>query len=285
VRVITIFNQDWAKESAQTGVSHGLLEEFQDALTINNRVVDNLLDPLPKLAQKFMTMLDGKLESCDVDVIFAMSASLTHDRSAAHYSDLFESGDIATCNKEMTSGQALDYNPAPPGKVPGEIISPGCPESEAGKCLHEHHARIPGRIALNVLGARGATYIHEFAHAMSSAEHGAIVDEYADSFVLTRTNSNLPPPTVLPFYVNRIVRNQPGGASFTPVHKAFAEYNNVLFHSDLEHPTAEEGWVGYFPERDLRSNCCTMDRTYGRYRFDQLISNFMYDRVCAKLNR
>ena len=45
-------------------------------------------------------------------------------------------------------------------------------------CIHDYYTNHPGRVALNVLEASSKTYVHEFAHAMSSNIHGAIVDEY-----------------------------------------------------------------------------------------------------------
>jgi hypothetical protein len=286
VRVVTIFDEDLANAS---GVDFGLLQEFQDNLVINNRVVENLIDPMPRMAEKFRTMLANRLDMCDVDVIFAMTASPTHDRSTAHYSDYLENGDVVTCN--ISTGRALNYDPDPFSHKAGEIIPTPCPSTDPA-CQHDHHSTHPGRVALNVIGARDKTFIHEFAHAMSSAIHGAIVDEYADLFVLIPPEppSDPPPPPPPqnpspPFYVNRIERTRPGGGQFIAVHKVFAKYNDTVFHSDLAHPSAEEEWLGYFPDRAHPGIGCTMDRTIGRYRFDELISNFMYDRLCAKLNR
>ena len=86
-----------------------------------------------------------------------------------------------------------------------------------------------------------------------------------------------------PFYINRINRNK--NKKIVPVHRIFAKYNGNIYYSDRDHPSAREDWLGYFPERKNSFTACIMDRNYGAYRYDDLISNFMYDRLMAKINR
>ena len=110
--------------------------------------------------------------------------------------------------------------------------------------------------------------------------NGAITDEYADVLELKNTED-----IEKPFYVNRLERTKQPNGKFDPVLKKFAKYNEAVFHSDLDHPTAKENWLGYFPQPDDPHSSCIMDRFTNNYRFDEMIGNFMYDRLVAKLNR
>jgi hypothetical protein len=284
VRVVAIFDPK---------LDVALAQEFQDDMTIDGKVAENLLDTADNMPDRIGGLLQqypvgspSPLTLCDVDVIYVMSASPTHDRSTARYSDYLEAGEGVTCTR--TTSQSFQFDADPLGL---KKDSNGLPEINAARCSdpgvrceHDDFARSPGRIALNVLGARQKTFIHEFAHAMSSALSGAIVDEYADVYILqgAKAEPNLPKA---PFYVNRIERVPQSNGHFVPEHKLFARYKEVDFHSDLAHPSAEADWLGYFPECHDSGCECTMDRTGTDYRFDKLISNFMYDRLCSKLNR
>jgi hypothetical protein len=72
---------------------------------------------------------------------------------------------------------------------------------------------------------------------------------------------------------------------FIPVDRVFAQYNDITYHSDLTHPSAEEGWSGYFPERNMDSITCMMDAPSSRCLYDQLLRTFIYDRMIAKFAR
>lgn len=284
VRVIAIFDPK---------LDFALAQEFQDDMTIDGKVAENLLDTTDSMPDRIGGLLQqhpvgvpSPLTLCDVDVIYVMSASPTHDRSTARYSDYLEAGEQVTCTR--MNAQTFQFDPDPLGV---KKDSNGLSEINVARCgdpgvlcEHDDFARCPGRVALNVLGARQKTFIHEFAHAMSSALRGAIVDEYADVYILqgAKAEANLPQA---PFYVNRIERIPQSDGHFIPAHKMFARYQQVDFYSDLAHPSAEADWLGYFPECHDSACPCTMDRTGADYRFDKLISNFMYDRLCAKLNR
>ena len=315
VRIMTIFDLDLAKidkkDLNQIARDWGLLEEFQQSAQQDGVELNNLLDCRREMLDNFDRMLEKyqeksktKIARKDIDVIFALSAHPTHDRSMAHFSDwvyydvppetprrpenwpftydldpyknkldLLYQKSVSATKKAATARKAREP----------EIKKPQL----EGKTKHDHFTHLPGRVAVNVLSARQRTFVHEFAHAMSSAVHGAIVDEYFDEFFVENPNFKLMQPTSdeIPFYVNRIERVKKAGGCFVPVHQVFAEYNNIVFHTDMAHPSTEEDWVGYFPERHDPNVGCTMDRTYGRYRFDKLISRFMYDRIVSKLNR
>lgn len=314
IRVVTIFDDE--KDRAKNGTNlpeNALLEEYQlgGELIIDGKAPDNLIDPMQKMTDRISEMLrklpDIYLESNGenkkgkksafglnhIDVIFGMSAYLSHDRCTAHYTD-FDENEGRTRGKHI-NGKDFTYNPDPHGEkyfegnghsvnIENTFANNGGTDPDT-PFKHEYFAKTPGRIALNVFGANQKTFIHEFAHAMSSAINGAITDEYADVFQLRTARSPGGTNEYAPFYVNRIERKKKDNGEFVPVHKVFAKLNNVVFHSDLDHPSIRENWLGYFPERNSAGLSCVMDRYTGWYRFDQLISNFMYDRLVAKLNR
>jgi hypothetical protein len=122
---------------------------------------------------------------------------------------------------------------------------------------------------------------------MSHACHGAIVDEYFDEGVITFTNAPPPSGTRLDmFTVNRLNKSEP---RLDRVPKIFADYHIPMdqrcstYNSDRDHPSAEDYWSGCYPERQAADIYCTMDRSYGRYQFDKLISDYMYDRLIHKI--
>jgi len=283
IRVVTIFDQQ---------ADADLVEEFQRVNAVDEQVIDHIVGPRPHA--NFRIVIPEKLESennINIDVVFAMTASHTHDRSSAYYADLDEINDVA--KNQSNAGEPFLYNPDPDpvlqNQKGGEINVARC-GTPPYFCSHDDFSERFGRVALSVFGARQKTFIHEFAHAMSSTSHGMICDEYTDPFFVHDECHHFHAPTEpAPFYVNRIQRAKPADpanlSKFIPVHEIFASFNGVIFHSDLAHPSAHEGWTGYFPERHSPGETCIMDREFGPYRFDKLISRFMYDRLVAKLNR
>jgi len=283
IRVATIFDQQ---------ADADLVEEFQRVNAVDEQVIDHIVGPRPY--ENFRIVIPEKLErdnDINIDVVFAMTASYTHDRSSAYYADLDEINDVA--KNQSNAGKPFQYNPDPDpdplNQKGGEINVARC-GTPPYFCSHDDFSERFGRVALSVFGARRKTFIHEFAHAMSSTSHGMIVDEYTDPFFVHDECHHFDAPTEpAPFYVNRIQRAKPADpadlSKFIHVHEIFASFNGVIFHSDLTHPSALEGWTGYFPARHSPGETCIMDREFGPYRFDKLISRFMYDRLVAKLNR
>jgi hypothetical protein len=330
VKVITIFDNRLARES---GVEYGLIGEFQENIYTSANpsepIDNNLLDPLKEMKRNLENILariyktskdsveqniiktilenpgnDKKKQLKNVDVIYGLSASPTHDRSTAHYTDWIEIEDDKV-DKRIVPNHAgkpftFDYDPCQnkklkevdqTGKITtGEstIIVPKFNKETQLELVHEYDAKYPGRIALNVISASDYTYIHEFSHALSNVYHGAIVDEYVDYFAFEPDeNENQIQYPEAWFYVNRVERNMEVmiNKELIPIHKVFARYNDVHYHSDLAHPSAEEGWSGYFPERSPVSTTCMMDRSSWISRYDQLIRTFIYDRMMAKVAR
>jgi hypothetical protein len=304
IRVITVFDDKIKKKDIP---QCGLLQPYRNNLELNEResVAENLLDPMERMHQNYRTLLRGekKLETYnaitvedlifETDVIFALSASSEFDRSSAHYCDWLES--IQKDTEPNPLGEKYEYDPDPAntkplgGVIMRDIITNTCkPLTESPRrftCIHDYYSNNPGRVALNVIGASNKTFIHEFGHAMSSAFHGAIVDEYFDRHEIFDDDTGGSSLEYPQYYVNRIERRSRSDGTVVPIHKIFAKYNRTIFYSDPHHPSGEENWIGYFPARKDPYSVCTMDRNFNRYRFDELLSNFIYDRLMVKINR
>jgi hypothetical protein len=98
------------------------------------------------------------------DVVFAVSASRTHTRASAWFSDDDEAS----------------------GGIP--FVLDGVP------LTHYHFCRTPGTVALPVT-ATSLTAAHEFQHAISSYQNGSLVDLYVDSPVALNCKHQRPVPT------------------------------------------------------------------------------------------
>ena len=295
IRIIAIFDEKLATES---GVDYALVQPFPEQVAFDGVVASNLLFPLDKMWENYQKILrncdaphgftESELEEMieSTDVIFAMSASAHYNRSTALYTDFAQKRKLRKLPKNQFEFH-LDPDGTKLNRDEKEILLPTCDEEEDGKieAEHEEFAQIPGRVALNVMGANLKSYVHEFAHAMSSAVNGAIDDEYFDKKEVLKKKSykDVIDDIYRPFYINRINRTR--NEKIVPVHRIFAEYNGHIYYSDRDHPSAREDWLGYFPDRKNTFTACIMDRNYGAYRYDDLISNFMYDRLMAKINR
>jgi len=257
VRIITIFDPDAGdlgdihSDPNWIGKQFGFAEAYQVNLAEADIAFENLLVPLAHATvfledkwQQYQAQAKEIIPFKDIDVIYVLSANENYDRSSAMYTD----------------------------KPNGQIYSGFPPKLNI---IHDEYADAPGIVALNVLTAWQKTYIHEFGHAMSALQNGAIMDEYMD---YNEFNTD-PDPVVQA--VNRLER----AASNQPIPSLFARYNHLDYHSDRSHPSQRETWKGYFPERWEKNEGCNMDATIGAYRFDPLISDFMYDRLLIKRNR
>ncbi|MEJ2055156.1 MAG: hypothetical protein P8X42_14670, partial [Calditrichaceae bacterium] len=261
VRIVTIFDKDIADVIDEsrfpdwTGDHFGFAEAYQANVSTEDMVFDNLLVPLPEITQflkdklpayQTETAASEKITFDKIDVIFILSANEKYDRSSAMFAD--------------KPGSAKIFN----NDIPPVLNLTHAPFSDE-----------PGIAAINVYSAWQKTFIHEYAHAMSEFQNGAIVDEYFD---YNEAVIN-PSPELQP--INRRERS----TSNQPIPVIYAKYKNYTIHSDREHPSERENWRGYFPERWAPHIGCTMDRYTGFYKFDKLISDFMHDRLMAKINR
>jgi len=269
IRVVIIFDESLKTEAAR---DWALIEELQIPLIINDESIENIIDPMREMTGCVRMILQryrdrhhdlpeviNNLDFNDIDIIFGMSAWPNYIRSYAHFSDYREG--VGQIRNLSQNGREFHLN--------------------NNAMVHENRVSEPGRVALSVVGANQRTFIHEFAHAMSSMINGAIADEYTDR-ILVAIGHGAPPNSL---YINQNERILRGRPQFDGIPKRFADYNGAIFHSDLAHPSAEEHWLSYFPDRPDPDVGCTMDRYRGYYRFDNLIHNFMYDRLVAKLNR
>lgn len=239
-----------------------LLAIFQDEETALCEEVAagiEILAPLAEVAviREFVTKtVEPADKHQDVDIVFVVSASDYLTRSSARFTqDRFNEGDR---DFELT-------------------FSPNLTAFTTKK--HAAQAKLPGVAAISAWDERLKTPVHEFAHAMSSLENGAIVDEYVDKYhpkseILLRDNM-----------INRRDRTAPNEA----IIDVFAKYryNNELveYSSDRYRSDKDSSWTSYVPERIDIGCSCVMDIAYYEFRWDKLIFDFMYDRLLAKLNR
>jgi len=140
---------------------------------------------------------------------------------------------------------------------------------------HPLTANLPGVAAISAWDDRLKTPMHEFAHAMSSVQNGAILDEYDDRIFSS-----------LEFAVNKSSR----GSATDPVPALFAKYGltgeePTPYYSDRQRRDKEANWTSYVPEKRSPHVSCTMDLAYYDDEFDRLIFDFMYDRIMAKMGR
>ncbi len=211
----------------------------------------------------------------DIDVIFVVSGSTDHIRSSAYYSE------------ETTPGNSQQ------GDLEFELTT----NSKSFRKFHCRRSDTPGVIALSAWDDRLKTPVHEFAHAMSSKENGVIVDEYID-----QDNYGGQGQLDLPFIINKQHRATANSA----VPKHFAWYRLIRFNkltgtevpeqeveyfSDRDRcdkrPNEKEmtGWTSYVPARRYVNLSCIMDIEYSGCRFDDLLFDFMYDRLTTKVDR
>lgn len=299
IRIMTYF-PTWTEKDGKwhrrlfTNDDH-LVDGFDEDVRIDGRLVQNLLVPLPGMASRVKGWLREDIKDVDItqaddieqflseiDVIFALSASPLFTRSTALPCDFpDESVGVNTLSKPHVNKSKGERKPfSVKINNDGVLLNPKIPKEPE----HECYSTIPGQVALNVLSARDKTFIHEFAHAMSSATNGIITDEYADDFETTNPDSTDPTRKLAPFYINRLERVHQNG-NFVPVVDEFMQYNNITYNADLQHPSERENWRGCFPARHDQEIGCVMDKETGPYRFDKLLGRFIYDRLSAKINR
>lgn len=199
----------------------------------------------------------------NIDLVFVISA----------YEPLFRSTAVFTIDEDHdTTSQEFIY-------IHPEIEPP------KERKRHVRYSKSPGVVALHAYDDLSKTPAHEFAHAMSSLQNGAIMDEYAD-----RPEEH----TQIPFMVNKRFKlsndDPPVPLHDDPTPQHFAKYHLVgneeaNYASDRSLSSKSHEWLSYFPERNGPGSSCTMDNTVFNYRFDKLIFDFMYDRLLEKLNR
>jgi len=224
-----------------------------------------------------------------IDVIFALSASPTHDISSARLAIK------DTKTQDPQEGKAFTFSIDPYCEKGDDIARS---EAEKARCatppsrdlsmLHEYFPPENGMglAALSAYDVRNKLPLHEFAHAMSSVSHGMIVDEYYDYLVIREPSGEEDDQTG-GVEINRVYRNpdKMDTTHHVPVHKHFARYNGFVYESDRDHHIAAQGWRSYFPSRQNPEVRCTMEVTEDVFQFDELLTDFIYDRLWVKVNR
>ncbi len=232
---------------------------LQDAYALCESIseFDHILAPRPETS----IILDYVTQTADADrrieyadVIFVVSASETLTRSSARFSV-----DAAEGRPFKFSFEAAD----------GPLTQK----------MHAFEAAVPGVVALSAWDDRLKTPLHELAHALSSLENGAIVDEYLDRYADNTEHQ-------LQFVINRKHRLH----STDAIPDVFATYQGpdseaVLYYSDRHRSDKPEGWTSYVPEKATVGSSCIMDIAYFDYHYDPLIFDFLYDRLMVKMNR
>lgn len=146
----------------------------------------------------------------DIDVIYVVSGSKTHVRSASYFS-----WEIVPKVAETNNGQ--------PFKLMFRKHSQGFHNPFDNK-IHRYFADFPGLVALSARDDRPKTTVHEFAHAMGSEENGFIDDEYYDTSQLGK-----------PFRVNKKTRTPYmfTAASLTQLRPELDDVRTELTHIGL----------------------------------------------------
>ncbi|MBN2090901.1 hypothetical protein JW964_14910, partial [candidate division KSB1 bacterium] len=149
IRVATIF-----EKSPDLNNENALIHEYPDLHVLAPRKPDEEKTPLLSYPHEYVKRFP---EIDCVDVIFLVSADTNLFISSARYS--------------------IDA-PKSPG-IPFKFTF-GKNTNEFDKKVHAFDTQIPGIAAISAWDDRLKTPVHEFAHAMSSENNGAIVDEYID---------------------------------------------------------------------------------------------------------
>jgi hypothetical protein len=289
IRFVTVF-----KELGKRGI----LEEFPEELfdSSGDRIDHRLLQPTPDILEVVGNLIDENdpVQLSEIDLIWGISASPTRDRAYAQFADWQAVDESEGAQSiEIVCGIPYSFDPDPHDRK-NDTIKPfpdlGIDDDLTqdaelfAASIHDFYSKIPGRAAINANSSSRYTMLHEFGHSMSSFYHGRIVDEYSDGFFLLETGATN--GISYGFDINRIERNYEAvECGFIPVHKEFAEYNCNLYFSELDAPSAEEDWLGYFPERQAFEIYCTMDRSAAYSQFDPLVAAFIYERLAVKFCR
>ncbi|MBN2091382.1 hypothetical protein JW964_17350 [candidate division KSB1 bacterium] len=305
IRIIAIFE---GTEVSGNGENSHYARSLK--LEMDGEPVENLITPKEDVDSDYIQLMRERINTDaltaesqkafaeKIDVIYILSAVDKYTRGTALFSDIsgFEkTGYIKNINGIKFEFAYKNYDVREyrqRRRYKAKTLVPTKPY----KCIHDFYAKIPGRIAINVRTAPMKTYIHEFAHAMSSAWNGVIVDEYFDDLEIDSKDINIELSTEselnnsknnreIPFCVNRFIRQRLNKDKLLGIPHTFAIYQETKFKSDLEHPSTRFKWIGYFPERHRKDFICTMDTSFCTYRFDDLIAAFMYDRLMTKINR
>lgn len=236
LKIVAVYDKNF-----EANDTHALCEAFER--------ITNVIAP-----REDLNRVDSYLKHRGVtaDVIFLISGSEELTRSSARFSE--EAQDNVS-GKEF---RLIGHSPT------STVVR-----------RHPLTANLPGVAAISAWDDRLKTPMHEFAHAMSSVQNGAILDEYDDRIFSS-----------LEFAVNKSSR----GSATDPVPALFAKYGltgeePTPYYSDRQRRDKAADWTSFVPEKRSPHVSCTMDLAYYDDEFDRLIFDFMYDRIMAKMER
>lgn len=245
LRIVTIFDPSRRSRSPENALCE-FFSEFDNILAPRANV-DVITDYVRKTAGA-----DSKIR--EIDIVYVISASPQYTRSTARFME------------DEVDGLAFRF-------------AFGTDPTALEEARHAFYARKPGVIALWAFDDRLKTPVHEFAHALSSLENGAVVDEYLDAYE-PESESRL----------TRVINRKRTAVAADPTPDLFATYEGpagqpMIYASDRHRSDKPPEWTSYVPERDHLSTSCIMDVAYFSYRYDRLLFDFLYDRLYAKINR
>ncbi|KAA3609210.1 MAG: hypothetical protein DWQ05_23020 [Calditrichaeota bacterium] len=179
-RIIAIFDSDFKVDnmSAAEQKTHALCEEYNldELLAPRKRLFVSAPDEFEDISKNYVArfwprIYSGSTGSDAIDIIFAISGSPTHIRSAARFSKEPEVVKPLKSKKNTDNGVFFNFK---------FRKNAATWDAFHDKKLHAFYADLPGIVALSALEDRPKTTIHELAHAIGSPENGFIDDEYYD---------------------------------------------------------------------------------------------------------
>ncbi|GEM_PF-5891862 len=267
LRIITLFNPRLAKAEVEAG-HYPAVEPPREHALCREADYDIIVEPVQRtyrreteevqeerlrnfIAKHLPDYYDQTNQCSLIDLVYVVTGSKTHTRSSARY----------TFDDENRPGAEFTLYFG----------------DEKLKLRHDPYARVPGMVAYSAWDDRLKTPIHEFAHAMSSATNGAIIDEYHDDL-----------PEQLR-YVRAVNKHHWQPREGYPLPEKFADYTpaggeTAPFRTDRARHAPPE-WKTYVPARENISLPCTMDFSDEQFEFDLLIKRYMHDRLEAKTRR
>lgn len=213
------------------------------------------------LKANFAAYYDAEQDHFHFDVVFAVTASLTHTRSSARY----------TYDSDKVLG--LEF----------ELIY----DEKHFRLRHDPYAKLPGMVAYSAWDDRLKTPLHEFAHAMASMTNGQIHDEYYDETPATLDGFAVMNKRMT---TTEMDRNRDDVIQPCELPTVFATYRDTegaeTFHSDKAR-IVPESWKTFVPGRQNPLISCVMDSSaLGEVpEFDRLLQKFIYQRLDHKANR
>ncbi|MFQ5823288.1 MAG: hypothetical protein ACE5JB_04465 [bacterium] len=194
-----------------------------------------------------------------VDIVFAVTASSTHIRSSARYTE------------DDDTGEAESF-----------VFRTGV-EAPSLTGYYRPRAKIPGMIAYSAWDDRLKTPIHEFAHAMSSTKNGLIDDEYYDDLFYDTTKTIVinKRHATEEMDINRDKIIQP--IELPPIFAQYIENYKIREFPTDKLRSASYFWRSFVPARSNAYIPCTMDRSDEFHQFDLLLHYFITRRLAAKV--